>query len=157
MGVSSRRENFFFGGGVGLGFGSVDFIEIWPLFGYNFTPKVRGGLTLTYRYRKDSRYQESVSTNDYGGSVFVDYFPVHRFFVRGEYEYLNYEFINLTDLTTQREGFTSVFGGVGYANPIGPNGALNIMLLYNFSYDANDLFSPYADPYVIRIGVSFGF
>ena len=65
------------------------------------------------------------------------------------------QFINF-DLTTDREGFNSVFGGVGFANPIGSNGALNITLLYNFSHDDGQR-SPYADPYVIRIGVSFGF
>ncbi len=156
VGVTSRRDKFFFGGGIGLGFGDIKYVEVWPLFGYNFHPKVRGGLTLTYRYRKDERFPQEPSTSDYGGSLFADYFPVPRFFLRGEYEHLNYEFINF-DLTTDREGFNSVFGGVGIANPIGPNAALNVMVLYNFSYDSDDLFSPYADPYVFRIGVSFGF
>jgi len=156
VGVTSRRDRFFFGGGVGLSFGDIKFVEIWPLFGYNFNPKVRGGMTLTYRYRKDERFPDNPSTTDYGASLFVDYFPVPRFFLRGEYEHLNYEFVNF-DLTTDREAFNSFFGGVGFANPIGSNGALNIMVLYNFSYDSDDPFSPYADPYVFRIGVSFGF
>ena len=155
VGVTTRRDKFFYGGGVGLGFGDIRYVEIWPLFGYNFNPKVRGGMTLIYRYRKDDRVDESVSTTDYGGSLFVDYFPMPRFFLRGEYEHLSYEFINF-DLTTDREGFNSVFGGVGFSNPIGSNGALNITLLYNFSHDDGQR-SPYADPYVIRIGVSFGF
>jgi hypothetical protein len=159
VGVTSRRDKFFFGGGIGLGFGDIKFVEIWPLFGYNFNPKVRGGMSLIYRYRKDDRIPDSTSTTDYGGSLFVDYFPVPRFFLRGEFEHLNYEFIyqdpNTLELFTEREGFNSVFGGVGFANPIGSNGALNIMLLYNFSHEDGQ--SPYADPYVIRIGVSFGF
>jgi hypothetical protein len=159
VGVTTRRDRFFFGGGIGLGFGDIKFVEIWPLFGYNFNPKVRGGMTLIYRYRKDERIPDSTSTTDYGGSLFVDYFPVQRIFLRAEYEHLNYEFIYRDPVTlelfTEREGYNSVFGGVGFANPIGPNGAFNIMLLYNFSHEDGQ--SPYADPYVIRIGVSFGF
>jgi len=159
VGVTSRRDKFFFGGGVGLGFGDIKFVEIWPLFGYNFNPKVRGGISLIYRYRKDERVPDSVSTSDYGGSLFVDYFLVQRFFLRGEFEHLNYEFIyqeqGNPEFFSERQGYNSVFGGVGFANPIGPNGALNIMLLYNFSHEDGQ--SPYAEPYVIRIGVSFGF
>jgi hypothetical protein len=160
VGVTTRRDRFFYGGGLGLGFGDIKFVEVWPLFGYNFTPKVRGGITLIFRYRKDDRFPDSTSTTDYGGSLFVDYFPLPKFFIRGEFEYLNYEFYTFdssgqVSSATEREGYTSVFGGVGFANPIGPNGALNIMLLYNFTHD--EVRSPYADPYVIRIGVSFGF
>jgi hypothetical protein len=84
VGVTSRRDRFFFGGGIGLGFGDIKYVEIWPLFGYNFNPKVRGGMSLIYRYRKDERFPDSTSTTDYGGSLFVDYFPVPRFFLRGE-------------------------------------------------------------------------
>ena len=62
VGVTTRRDKFFYGGGVGLGFGDIRYVEIWPLFGYNFNPQVRGGMTLIYRYRKDDRVDESVST-----------------------------------------------------------------------------------------------
>ena len=43
------HDTFFVGGGVGLGFGDDDWVEISPLVGYRPVPKCDVGLGLTYR------------------------------------------------------------------------------------------------------------
>jgi hypothetical protein len=53
-----------------------------------------------------------VSTTDYGGSVFGEYFVWKPIFLHAEVEYLSYEVVDF-DLSTERDGFTSVFVGGG--------------------------------------------
>jgi hypothetical protein len=148
-------NRWFFGGGVGLGFGDVDFVEVWPTLGVWVDPKVALGGSLIYRHRRDSRPPETVTTSDYGGSVFGRYLVWDPLYLHAEVEYLNYEFIN-SDLSTDREGFTSFFIGAGAATPIGRNASLFATALYNLAYDDGER-SPYASPWVIRVGVGFGF
>ena len=40
----SVKDKFFYGGGLGLSFGDVDYVEIAPLVGYRFLPKLDGGV-----------------------------------------------------------------------------------------------------------------
>jgi len=147
--------NWFFGGGVGLGFGDVDFFEVSPLLGVWLNPKVSLGGTLIYRYRRDSRTPETISTSDYGGSIFGRYLVWDPLYLHAEVEYLNYEYINY-DLSTDREGFTSFFLGAGAATPISRNASFFATILYNLAYSSNER-SPYGSPWVVRVGVGFGF
>ena len=66
------------------------------------------------------------------------------------------EFI-LPDLSTERDTFNSVLVGPGISRPLGKRTAFYALGLYNFSYDDDDVFSPYSDEWVFRIGVSVGF
>jgi hypothetical protein len=152
----ARAENLWFGGGVGMSFGTVDWIEIAPIVGYNATDKLSFGGGVLYRYRQDGRFPGDPSTNDYGANVFVRYRITPWLFGHGEYEYLNYEFIR-SDLSTYRDTFNSILAGPGISRPLGQRTAFYGLALYNFSYDDNDINSPYDDEWVIRIGVSVGF
>jgi hypothetical protein len=151
-GGSSR---WFFGGGVGLGFGDVDFVEVAPMLGAWINPKVTAGGSLIYRYRRDSRTPETISTSDYGASIFGRYLVWDPLYLHAEVEYLSYEFIQF-DLSTDREGFTSFFVGAGAGTPISRNASFFATVLYNLSYSSGER-SPYGSPWVVRMGVGFGF
>ena len=58
---------------------------------------------------------------------------------------------------TERESFGSILGGAGFVQPVGGRTSMFVTAMYNFSYDEDDLFSPYSDPWVIRVGVTVGF
>ena len=154
-------SNVFVGGTLGLSFGDVDYIEIAPLVGIWLSPRVSIGGSLIFRYRNDVivRYQggssDSVSTTDYGGSVFGEYFVWKPIFLHAEVEYLSYEYADF-DLSTERDGFTSVFVGGGLSTAMGGQSSIYVQALYNLSY-ADDEPSPYASPWVTRVGVGFGF
>ncbi len=152
----SVRDKFFFGGGLGLSFGDVDYVEVAPLVGYRIMPKMDGGMQVFYRWVNDSRYPEDVSTDDYGANVFLRYFVLPSIFVQGQYEFINYEFI-LPSLQTERDTANSFLAGGGYSQPIGHGAAFYFSALYNFSYDDNDLTSPYGDAWQIQGGVTVGF
>ena len=153
---SPWRDKLFFGGGVGLGFGDVDFISVEPMVGYRIDPKVSIGASFLYRFTSDSRYGDDISLNDWGARAFVQYFPVPQFFGQVEYEYLDYEYV-LPNLDTDRDTAGSVYVGGGISNPLGRNAAFYGTVLYNLSYDDDDPFSPYDSPWVVRVGISAGF
>src|SRR5262245_52570965 len=58
---SDWRSHLFVGGGIGLSFGTIDYVEIAPIVGYRFHPRVSAGLGLLWRYRDDSRYSPSIT------------------------------------------------------------------------------------------------
>jgi hypothetical protein len=152
----SWRDRMFFGGGMGVGFGDVDFVSIEPLFGVHLNKQFSVGGSLIYRWTNDDRYAESLNFNDYGARAFVQYFPVPNFFGQLEYEYLNYEYA-LPTLDTDRNTQGSLFVGGGISQPMGGKAAFFASALYNLSYDDNDPFRPYDSPWVIRAGVGVGF
>jgi len=144
------------GGGIGLGFGDVQYADLSGFVGYNFSPRWSAGVRLTWRNRSDDRYARDVTTNDYGGSLFARYRVYRPFFVQGEYEHLSYEFVRF-DLSTERDDFSSVLVGGGVAQPLGAHTTLFVTVLYNLSYDSGELRSPYDDPWIFRAGVGFYF
>ena len=152
----SVRQKFFFGGGIGLSFGDVDYVELAPLIGYRFLPKLDGGMQLIYQYQHDSRYPEDVTLSNYGANLFTRYFVAPSFFVEAEYEHLNYEFV-LPSLDTERSNFDSFLAGGGFGQPIGHGAGFYLSALYNFSYNSTDLYSPYTDPWNVQAGVTVGF
>ena len=146
----------WFGGGIGLQFGTVDYIEVAPLVGYNATEELSIGGGLLYRYRKDGRYSPSLKTNDYGANLFARYQVGGPVFLQAEYEYLSYEFA-FVDGSTDRDEFDSVLAGAGFSQAAGGRANAYLLVLYNFSYDSNDFRTPYDEPWVYRVGVAFGF
>jgi hypothetical protein len=154
--VAHASERVWWGGGIGFGFGDVDYIEVTPTVGFVANDEVTVGAGLLYRYRDDERYLEDLSTNDYGANVFVRYDVFEPFYLHVEYEYLSYEWIRF-DLSTDRDDFHSILAGPGYSKRFGGLSGFYVQALYNFSYDSDDLDSPYDDEWVYRAGFTFGF
>jgi hypothetical protein len=125
------------------------------MVGYGVSEQVDVGGRLIYRYRDDDRYSPSLTTSDYGASVFGRYHVAKPVFLQAEYEWLSYELV-FTDGSTDRDDFGSVLAGAGIVQPLGGQSSFFASALYNFSYD-DDEPSPYDDPWVVRIGVGFGF
>jgi hypothetical protein len=148
-------KRFFAGGGMGLGFGDINYVDISPFFGVAVTERVSTGVSLLYRWREDRRYDPDVTTTDYGGSLFARIRIVEPLFGQVEYEYLSWEAV-YTDLSTERRGYSSILGGIGLAQPLGGNATFYTAFLYNFAYDDDEI-SPYGSPWVIRAGVGFWF
>jgi hypothetical protein len=152
--ADAAANRWWAGGGLGLSFSSdYRFVSVEPVVGYNVTKKLATGGRLIFRYVDDKRFD--TSSTDYGASVFARYFVAKQVFVQGEFEYLWYEYA-VSGGGTTREGFDSLFGGVGFSQPIGRRSSFFVSAMYNFSYD-DDGPSPYADAWVIRAGVGFGF
>ena len=151
----AAADQWWFGGGIGLGFGDFTFVTIEPIVGYNATDRLSVGGGLIFRYRTDDRFSPSFDSTDYGGSGFSRFRVVKPLFLQAEYQYLSYEFVRPGG-TTDRDGYNSLLGGAGYSRSLGHRTSFFTTLLYNFLYDDNEL-SPYDDPWIIRVGVGFSF
>ncbi len=152
---AGAADRWWVGGGVGLGFGDVTYVSVEPTVGYSVNERLGVGARLIYSYRDDDRYSPSLTTSDYGSSVFGRYQVAQPVFLQAEVEFLSYEY-GLTDGSTVRDAFESVLVGGGVLQPMGGNANFFVAALYNFSYQ-DDEPSPYSDPWVFRIGIGVGF
>lgn len=150
-----RGNRVYFGGGIGLSFGTVDYFDLSALVGYRITERISAGVRVGWRYRSDDRFQPSLTTNDYGGALFGRYRIARPLYAHVEYEYLNYEFLRF-DGSSDRKGYDSVLGGLGFVQPLGGHASFLVTALYNFTYSDSDP-GPYSDPWLVRAGIAFGF
>jgi hypothetical protein len=68
----SFKDRMYFGGNLGLQFGTVTLIDVSPLAGVMITPKFSSGIGATYQYYDDNRFQGSAGSS-YGGRFFTRY------------------------------------------------------------------------------------
>lgn len=150
------KDRIVTGGGLGLGFGSVqDFFSVSPVIGYRLTARLLAGTGVTYRYTNYKVVKPSIKLNDYGLNPFLRFTVYRNIFIQTEYEYLNYEF-PVTFAETTRRNFDSFLAGGGFIQPLGDRLAFYLMALYNFSYQESVQYSPYDSPIVIRAGINIG-
>jgi hypothetical protein len=150
------KDRIVTGGGVGLGFGSVqDYFSVSPMIGYKLTAKLLGGTGVTYRYTNYKIFKPSLKLHDYGVNPFLRFTVYRNIFLQTEYEFLNYEFpVSLAETT--RKSFDSFLAGGGFIQPLGQRAAFYVMALYNFSYKEGTQYSPYDSPIVVRAGINIG-
>jgi len=155
------EKPWFVGGAVGLAFGSeVNYIEFSPLFGYQILPKFQLGGSLTFRYRKDKRFDPDLTTTDQGASVLGRFFVFGPIFLQAEVERLNWEYIGTADdgetFTTVESTYTGLYAGAGFVLAQTPKSAMYMTFLYDFNYE-DGVPNPNSDPFLIRIGYGFRF
>ncbi len=150
-------ERLFYGGSLGLQFGSVTLVDISPLIGYKITPRIGVGVSPTYKYYRFRNYygqSYDLKTNVIGGSLFARVLILESIFAHAEYEYLTYKSKDLAvSSVSVRNEYNSVLVGAGYREPISSNGYMYLLLLWNLNETID---SPYTNP-IIRAGFSIGF
>jgi len=149
----SFGEKLFFGGGLGLQFGTVTQIEVSPLIGYKVTERFHTGIGLSYSYYNDKRFTPTLSYSTYGASVFTRFYIIEGFFAHAEVEELNVEVYTSLYPTVEsyRKWIDSYLVGGGYFQKIGQRSGIYFLILWNLNETE---FTPYTNP-VIRIGFSF--
>ena len=143
------KDRLYFGGNLGLQFGTVTLIDISPLAGVMITPKFSSGIGATYQYYDDNRFQGSAGSS-YGGRFFTRYNVLPNIFAYSEFESINWNAYNFFNDRFQRTWTDAFFIGAGYFTPFGPRGGANFTFLYNLMHDNRN--SYYNEPYVIRVG-----
>ena len=158
---SARR--IFFGGNIFLQLGTYTDIQLAPLVGYWLTPRLAAGAGVKYEYYK---YLSS-GTNIYGGSVFTSFLVIKNLnnvldfihsnvgiMAHAEYEVLSMDnrFFEIPWIsTTGRFLEQNFYVGGGIRQPVGENGSVYMMILWNLN---QNLSSFYSSP-EFRIGVTF--
>ncbi|NOX17176.1 MAG: hypothetical protein GXO87_02710 [Chlorobi bacterium] len=151
---ASGGNKIYYGGGLGLTFGSYTRISIKPIIGYKITPKLSLGVTFEYEYIKDKRYPTTQTYSNYGGSVFSRFRIIPQIYLHAEYAYMSYEFSTFSGGSV-REGVPFLFLGGGFSQQFSPGVTGYFQILFDVLNNEN---SPYAsgEPFY-SVGVSVGF
>jgi hypothetical protein len=159
-------ERIIFGGGLGLQFGTLTFIDISPVIGYKLTPKLEAGIGLTYKYYryKDFYYDQTsnqrfdLKSHMFGGSLYSRYHILENIFTHVEFERLRYNFDDIYNVGGQiirnptHVYINSLFVGGGLRQRISQNSYFFILALWNLTEQE---YTPYNNP-VLRMGVLLG-
>lgn len=152
-GAGQKRESrIFYGGGGGFGGGTEYLnISVTPMVGYKVTEQFATGLQTSFQYVR----WFGNSINNYGGGPFVQYSFSEKLFAYSQYEYLNFGFFPPGQSEPERAGFSSLFVGGGYVEPLGDRAAFVLMALYNLLY-GDGYGTPYVSPLHFRVGFVVG-
>jgi hypothetical protein len=151
------RERLFFGGSLGLQFGTVTNIQIAPIVGLWLRPRIAIAAGPEYQYYKDPYYH----TDIYGGKAYLEYVVIKNIgaflsggsstgiFLHLEDELLNLETYQVNSY--ERVNVNTILGGAGISQQIGSRSSVNLMFLWVLDDSG---YSLYNNP-EIRISFSF--
>jgi hypothetical protein len=146
---SRLSDKIFFGGGLGLQFGTVTIVDVSPMVGYKPTNNWFIGVKGNYQYYNNNSIHES--TQIYGGSLFTSYILFENVALYAEYEALNMETAYFdpyhTQSTNHRFWVHSPLVGGGFSQSLGERSKLLILVLWDLN---NSYYSPYTNP-IIRL------
>jgi len=157
---STFSTRFFWGGDIGLSFGSNTYIAVNPVIGYRLTNRLSAGVGANYTYARSEYY--NYEGNMYGGNVFASYaiiknlgeiLPIYDgggILLYGEYSAINIS--NYYDFPgTVIKWVGTPLAGVAYQSPIGDKSYMLVLLLFNFNESS---ISPYPNP-VFKLSFQF--
>ncbi len=151
---------WFIGGAFGFAFGTEgNYAEFSPIIGYQISPLFQVGGSLTFRYRKDKRYEPDLSTTDIGASLLARFYVWGPVFLQGEVERINWEYLVREedgDLVTVESPYTGLYAGAGFALETSPRSAMYMTFLWDFNHES-DVPNPNDNPFIVRIGYGFRF
>jgi len=151
-------DNVYFGGDLGMSFGSYTYVNIAPEAGYIFTDRFSAGVGIIYQYYNLNSTVNPYKTSVYGGKVFARFFVWESLFLYGVTEVVSLE-SRYFDYTGQFESqnrflMASPLVGVGYFQRFSNKGGVALMLLFNLNQSRNSPYYNYPMP-IIRVGIGF--
>ena len=157
---SSIKERIFYGGNLGLSFGTQTFISVNPLIGYRITDRISAGLGVNYMYLASNNHNYSYSF--YGANVFASYTifknineimpfisPNTSMLIHAEYSLLNVESF-YKDYGIEGKWQQNPMMGPAIQSKIAKRAYIVLAVLYNFN---ESFYSFYPNP-VIRVSVN---
>jgi len=153
--IPSFRDKLFFGGNLGLTFGSYTYINISPIVGYRIHPNFSAGIGGIYEYVKDNRFtNQTYETTLFGGKIFAQSVVFDYVILYAEDNILSLERRYYDVVHNYPEDGRFILNvpwvGGGLYQKTG-RGGMYFMILFNLAQSAN---SPYSD-YEYRIGINF--
>ncbi len=148
-------DKMYFGGTFGLSFGTYTSIGVYPLFGYKITPKLSAGLELGYQYLENKYYTPTISSSNYGASIFTRYRLIPAIYLHAEFKYFNYEIHYPVDNNTSRQFVPFLCLGAGFSQRVGCSSWIYAQILFDVLNDPNSPFRS-GKPFY-SVGVCAGF
>ncbi|NOX47967.1 MAG: hypothetical protein GXO89_13415 [Chlorobi bacterium] len=147
-------QKMYFGGNLGLTFGTYTRIGLYPLVGYKFNPKFSGGVKVLYEYVKDNYYTPAYESSNYGGSLFTRYRILPSMYLHAEYEMVSFELFGING-EKSREWVPFLYLGGGYSQNLGGNAWLNFQVLFDVLQDSRSPYRQWEPIFSVGVGVGF--
>lgn len=145
------KERLFYGGSVGLMFGTITDIQVSPVIGFWVLPRMAVAAGPTYRYYKDPIDKTSI----YGGKAYMEFVVIQDLsaifhggghtgvFLHAEDELLSLKanFWKYPYNPPGRFFVNTVLAGAGISQQIGKRSSLNFMLLWPLNDPVYEIYS----------------
>lgn len=155
----SMKGKVVVGGNADLGFaGNCFYVGVAPQAGLRLTRSLEVGARLGYDLRYFWDYYGNYFYHYFAGSLYANYEIFGGIYAQVEDEEVCC-LVSATDLNSvQSKWSNNIFVGGGYRQYFNQTSFVYYSLLYNLSWDySHTSYSPYANPFVIRIGFCKGF
>lgn len=155
------KDRLFYGGSLGLQFGSITDIQVSPVIGIWLLPRVAVAAGPTYRFYKDY----FIKTDIYGGRGYLQFVIVQNLNSiiplgsnTGIFLHLENELLSLKSsswktppYTSERFYLNTLLAGAGLSQQVGRRASFNVMVLWAINESYYDI---YSNP-EIRIAFTF--
>lgn len=150
-------DRLWFGGGVGLSFGTVTAIQLDPLVGYKVDTdgKFTVGAGASYWYLRDSRFAINNTFEGYGYRPFVRYRFIEQAFAHAEFLHMNVDTYNFFTDRIERIWVPHILVGGGYVQSLGGRSSIFLQVLFDVLQDPNSIYRNQGP--IWGGGVGFGF
>lgn len=150
-------DRIWFGGGVGLSFGTVTAIQVDPLVGYKVDQagKFSAGLGASYWYYQDNRFAPPINYSGYGYRTFTRYRVLEPLYLHAEFLHLNVERYSVADDAIKRIWVPHVLVGAGYVQSLGGRSSIYFQVLFDVLQDPNSVYRSQGP--IISGGIGVGF
>ncbi len=152
------KDRLWFGGGLGLNFGTVTAIQIDPLVGLHLdkAKRVSAGVGGSYWYYRDNRWSPPVERTAYGYRVFSRFRPIQQAFLHAEFLHLNApRVIGTPEQRDQRIWVPHLLVGAGYVQSLGGGSSIYLQVLFDVLQDPNSIYAGQGP--ILGGGVGIGF
>jgi len=153
------KDRLWFGGGLGLSFGTVTAVQIDPLLGvYLDRPrKLSSGVGLTYSYYQDNNYIPAYTQNIYGYRLFTRYRVIEQAYLDAEFMQVNTEpyFSNTLFDGPDRIWVPELLLGGGVVQSLGARTSAYLQVLFEVLQDPNSIYLGQGPLFSFGIGVGF--
>lgn len=151
------KDRLWFGGGIGLSFGTITAVQLDPVIGVYLDQARRFtvGTGPSYAYFRDNRFAPPYEISNYGYRLFTRYRVIEQAYLHGEFLHVNTDpFYDHNDLIG-RIWVPHLLVGAGYVQPLGANSSLYIQVLFEVLQDPNSIY--FATGPIFSGGVGVGF
>lgn len=129
------KKRVYVGTDFSLSFGTLTYLYLAPMIGYDITKKFSGGFSTMYQLLR-AKYQSGavVSEHSYGGGMFLRYRPIQQFMLHTELDLMN-----TVDYSVAfgRINVPAFFLGAGYTGQLGDRVYYSFLVSYEFIRNPN--------------------
>lgn len=152
-------DRIWFGGNLGLLFGTVTSIQVDPMVGYKVDPagRLMAGVGISYWHFKDNRFNPAWSFTGYGYRVFTRYRFIEQAFIHAEFLQMNVDGSRneLFGPLDQRIWVPHLLVGGGYMQSVGGRAGIFVQVLFEVLQDPNSMFFGQGPIFSVGGGVGF--